>query len=79
MTDYILPHDLERKSEAIRAGLNLLQNDDLDGAVDILSSMQLSAGNLMFFKNAYGSDFIRGHNFDTTLADKEYGQDWLDR
>ena len=79
MTDYILPHDLKRKSPALRKGLKLLMDDDLDGALKILASVQLGAPTLAFFKESYGSDWIREHNFDTTLAEQEYGHDWLNR
>ena len=79
MTNYILPTELERKSEALNRGLALLNNDDLDGAMRILSTMQLTAGNLAFMKEMRGSDFIRENNFDTTRADEEYGQNWLDQ
>ena len=79
MTDYILPHDLERKITVLSEGLEKLRNDDIDGAMEKLSKIQLTAGNLAFMKEVRGADFIRANNFDTTRADKEYGHDWLNK
>ena len=79
MTDYILPHDLEKKSLALNKGMEIMESGDFEGAIKILSTIQLTAGNLSFFKDTYGANFIRKHNFDTTRADEEYGQNWLDQ
>ena len=79
MTDYILPTELERKGAVLREGMRKLMDNDLDGAVEELRKIQLAAPTLAFFKDSYGADWIRKHNFDTTRADEEYGQNWLDR
>ena len=39
MTDYILPHDLERKITVLSEGLEKLRNDDIDGAMEELDSI----------------------------------------
>ena len=79
MMDYILPTDLERKSAALNRGMEIMESGDFEGAMKVLSTIQLTAGNLAFFKETHGADFIRKYNFDTTRADEEYGQGWLDQ
>ena len=39
----------------------------------------MPAHTLRFLKWRRGADFIREMGFDTTLADQEYGEGWLDR
>ncbi len=34
---------------------------------------------LMASKRAFGADFIRENNYNTTLADRKFGHGWLDR
>ncbi|MBQ6656754.1 MAG: hypothetical protein IJM64_05675 [Ottowia sp.] len=63
---------LEESGAADRAG------DDEAGWA-WLARARLPASALRFLRWEFGSDFIKEKGFDTTLADKEFGQGWLDR
>ena len=45
----------------------------------LMRKIKFPACHLMAGKKLFGAEFIRKHGYDTELADKRYGPDWLDR
>ena len=52
---------------------------DEDASWAWLARAEMPAHALRFLKHRRGAEFIRALGFDTTLADQEYGEGWLDR
>ncbi|MBR4876254.1 MAG: hypothetical protein IKU14_00890 [Rhodocyclaceae bacterium] len=53
--------------------------EDFDAMWSWMARAKLPAPTLRFLRWRRGSDFIREFGFDTTLADQEFGEDWLDK
>ena len=53
--------------------------EDFDAMWSWLARAKLPGASLRFLRWQRGSDFIREYGFDTTLADQEFGEDWLDK
>ena len=51
---------------------------DEDASWAWLARAEMPAHALRFLKHRRGAEFIREMGFDTTLADQEYGEGWLD-
>ena len=52
---------------------------DEDASWAWLARAEMPAHTLRFLKHRRGAEFIREMGFDTTLADQEYGEGWLDK
>ena len=76
VTDF--PMDAEDKKYFIKSG-ELRRKGDHDGAHRALCKVKLSPPTLLAMKRTEGADMIRREGYNTTLADKEFGPDWLDR
>lgn len=53
--------------------------EDFDAMWSWMARAKLPGASLRFLRWRHGSDFIREYGFDTTLADQEFGEDWLDK
>ena len=53
--------------------------EDFDAMWSWLARAKLPGASLRFLRWQRGSDFIREYGFDTTLADQEFGEAWLDK
>ncbi|MBR4877273.1 MAG: hypothetical protein IKU14_06150 [Rhodocyclaceae bacterium] len=52
---------------------------DEDASWAWLARAEMPAHTLRFLKHRRGAEFIREMGFDTTLADQEFGEGWLDK
>ena len=56
-----------------------IEAGDVETSWAWMARSEMPAHALRFLKHRRGAEFIRALGFDTTLADQEYGEGWLDR
>ena len=59
--------------------MDAMNRDDEEAMRRILPTIKFHPETLKLLKALQGADFIREEGYNTELADKEYGPDWLDR
>ena len=76
VTDFPMDEEDER---ALRDYTEACERDDDAAAHRAICRIKLSPPTLMMVKEVEGAEAIREAGYNTTLADKEFGPDWLDR
>ena len=76
VTDF--PMDAEDE-KALDEFIEACDRHDHDGVRRAICKIKLSPPTLMMVKQVEGAEVIRRRGYNTTLADKEFGPDWLDR
>lgn len=59
--------------------MDAMRCNDEEAMRRILPTIKFHPKTLKFLKTCLGADHIREEGYNTELADKEYGPDWLDR
>ena len=73
------PGQPEESQSALMAALIDAIGRDEETAIRLQAKIKWPAWGLKAGKELFGADFIREQRFNTELADKKYGPDWLDR
>ena len=76
VTDY--PMD-EEDEKALAEFTEACRRHDRAAALRAVCKIKLSPPSLLMVKRVSGAEAIRKAGYNTTLADKEFGSDWLDR
>ena len=76
LTDY--PLDAE-DIQAIHDHGDAMDRGDREAARAAFRRLKIDPWTLWFLKKRRGADYIREAGYNTTLADQEFGPDWLDR
>ena len=73
-----LPPSTEEEKAAIKAVYAALDRGDDDAAFEHARKIRFTPAALLATKDIFGADYVRKH-YNTELADKFLGPDWLDR
>ena len=76
LTDY--PLDAEDR-QAIIDYDEARERGDREAAREALGRLKFEPWSLLILKRRFGADFVRQGGYNTTLADQEFGPDWLDK
>ena len=76
VTDFPMDEEDER---ALKDYAEACKRHDRKAAHRAMCRIKLSPPTLLMVKQVEGAEVIREAGYNTTLADKEFGPDWLDR
>ena len=74
-----LPPSTDEEKAAIKAMYAALDREDDDAALEHARKIRFTPAALLATKRSFGADYIRERGYNTELADKFLGPDWLDR
>ena len=74
-----LPPFTPEEEEAEAAVLAAWERGDDEAALEHIRKIRFTPGGLLTTKKLFGADYIRKKGYNTELADKFLGPDWLDR
>ena len=76
LTDYPLD---EEDRQAIIDYDEARERGDREAAREAFRRLKFDPWTLWFLKKRRGADYVRQCGYNTALADKEFGPDWLDK
>ena len=71
--------ETNERIDQVSAFRKALNDGDEETAADLRTKIKWPAWSLMSAKKFLGVDFIRERGYNTELADRKFGSDWLDK